>query len=200
MIDERLAHKKRAWIELRDELIRLLATEAGKRAFFNPIIFAGQLDDGPPKYDEIPGGGGGANLWNVSFVKSVWVEQVEQVHKDEEELEKLARQRAGREQASNQQHHHDDDLNDESEAESASNAGSGAHSQEGLSPVPPNVSSNASNASNVSLDVFAPLSDTSSSSESNNLMDEVNPSDKAAVLDDLNWVSLTSGDMAGDTS
>lgn len=195
MIDERLASKKKAWIEVRDDLIRLLALEAEKKAFFNPIAFAKQLDDGPPNYDEIPGGG--VSLRNVRFVQSAWVQQVEQVHKDEEQLEELARQRARREQANIQQQH---DL-DESEAGSSSNAAASmAHSQEGFSPVPSTYSAHASNASNVSLDVFAPLTDTSSSSESNNSMDEDIPCDQVTVLDELNWVSLTPGDMPEDTS
>lgn len=194
VIDERLAKKKTAWIKVRDDLIRLLAMEVGKRALFTPIAFAKQLDDGPPNYDEIPGGA--AKFFKVRFVQSVWAQQVEQVHEDEEQLEELARQRARREQASNQQHH---DM-DESEAGSASNAASVAHSQEGFSPVPSAFSSHASNASNVSLDVFAPLTDMSSSSESNNSMDEDIPCDQVAVLDELNWVSLTSGDVPEDTS
>lgn len=186
VIDERLANKKKAWIEVRNDLIRLLATESEKRAYFTPIAFAKQLDDEPPKYDEIPGGA--AKLFKVRFVQSVWSQQVEQVHKDEEQLEELARQRTRREQESNQQYH---DL-DESEAGSSSNAAASvAHSQEGFLPVPSTFSSNASHASNVSLDAFAPLTDTSSSSESNNSMDDDIPCDQVAVLDELNWVSLT---------
>lgn len=189
MIDERLENKKQAYIELRDNLIRWLTPDADKRAFHYPIAFARQLDDGPPQYDEIPGGG--ANFregGEVHFVQSAWEQQVKRLDREEELLEGLARHRASGQYSSKSE---TGEL-----AAAASNASPLAQSQDGLSPVLPTSSS-----SNVSLDDPVPPAESSSSSEStNNSVDSEGQCDKVAVLDDLTWMSMPPSEMPEDTS
>lgn len=200
MIDERLQHKKRAYIELRDNLIRWLTPDADKRAYYYPIAFARQLDDEPPKYDEIPGGG--ADFWEVHFVQSAWKQQVERLHKDEELLEELARHRIDNNQASSQQQRQQQHSS-ESEAggggSAASNASPLAQSQDGFAPVLPTSSSFPT--SNISLSDPVPPTESSSSSEStNNSVDNESQIVKVTALDDLNWVSMTPSEMPEITS